>query len=90
MDDRSGLSFDEKNEKKQTYEYKNWSTLSTDMQPDGENYFRLIETNRQIEMTPTDYNNTNWNKRRILDSIRAVEKIKAHKKSRIEFEKKNK
>lgn len=38
-------------------------------------------------MTPTENNNTNWNEGSMIDSIKAVEEIKAHKKSRIEFEK---
>lgn len=29
-------------------------------------------------MTPTDYHNTNWDRKMIWDSIRAVETIKKH------------
>jgi len=71
-----------KKEKPQTYKYDSYRAMPASTR----NLYLLRSVERSVHMTPSEFNNTDVNAKKIIDSIQAVEQIKSHEPSRIHFE----
>ncbi|WCM40978.1 hypothetical protein MG290_08375 [Flavobacterium sp. CBA20B-1] len=65
---------DKDTEAKEFFSYETYGFIPSTW----ENRFILVPTTRSVHMTPTDFNNTDWNQQKIYDSIKAVEVIKTN------------